>query len=61
MKQISRRSRWNRVLVLVFFLTAIALAIWGSFVFKEMIENDDLQQRLDEVRPPADRPPTEKS
>jgi len=61
MKRTSRQSRWNRILVIVFFLTAIVLAIWGSFVFKSMIEDDDLQQRLDEVRPPADRPPTDKS
>ena len=58
MKQASRRSVWNRILVIVFFLTAIALAVWGSLVFKHMIENDDLQERLDEVRPPADQSQT---
>jgi hypothetical protein len=49
----SRRIRWNRIFVVLFFIAAIALGIWGSIEFKRMIDNKDLQERLDEVRPPS--------
>lgn len=44
-------SRWNRILVVLFFLTALGLAVWGSLEFKRMIDDRELQEKLDEVRP----------
>jgi uncharacterized membrane protein (DUF106 family) len=46
-----KRSKWNRMFVVLFFLTAIILAVWGSIVFKHMIDDKALQEKLDEVRP----------
>lgn len=48
-------SRWNRILVVLFFLSAIVLAVWASIVFKRMIEDDQLQEKLEEVRPSDSR------
>ncbi|HUF07796.1 MAG TPA: hypothetical protein VMO47_00660 [Rhodothermales bacterium] len=47
----AKSSKWNRILVALFFLVAILLAIWGSIEFKGMIDDDRLQEKLDEVRP----------
>ena len=47
----AKSSKWNRILVALFFALAILLAIWGSIEFKRMIDDDRLQEKLDEVRP----------
>lgn len=46
-----KRSGWNRIFVIIFFLTAILLAVWASIEFKRMIDDEALQEKLDEVRP----------
>ncbi len=43
--------RRTKMFVVLFMLAAIAAAVYGSFVFKGMIDNEALQEKLDEVRP----------
>ena len=38
-------------------LIAVLSAIYGAFVFKRMIDDDELQQKLDEVRKATIRQP----
>jgi hypothetical protein len=40
----------TKIFVVLFVLVAVLSAIYGAVVFKRMIDDDDLQQRLDEVR-----------
>jgi len=51
-----KRSKWNRIFVIIFFLTAIILSVWASIEFKRMIDDKALQEKLDEVRPPNRTP-----
>ncbi|MFV1979888.1 MAG: hypothetical protein ACC655_01930 [Rhodothermia bacterium] len=44
------RKRRTKIFVILFMLIAVLSAIYGSIVFKRMIDNEELQQRLDEVR-----------
>lgn len=50
MNEVEKKKRTSRIFVVLFMLVAILSAIYASFVFKEMIDNRDLQERLDEVR-----------
>jgi hypothetical protein len=45
-----RSKRRTKIFVILFMLVAVLSAIYGSFVFKRMIDDEELQQRLDEVR-----------
>ena len=42
--------RRTKIFVILFMVIAVLSAIYGSIVFKQMIDNEDLQERLDEVR-----------
>ena len=44
------RRRRTKIFVVLFMLVAVMSAIYGSVVFKRMVENEELQQKLDEVR-----------
>ena len=56
MESKAKRSRWNRIFVVVFFLTAVLLAVWGSIVFKRMVDDKNLQRKMDEIRAPGHKP-----
>ncbi len=45
--------RRTKIFVILFMLVAVLSAVYGSYVFKRMIDDDELQERLDEVRDPA--------
>ena len=42
--------RRTKIFVVLFVLIAVLSAIWGSLVFKQMVDNEELQEKLDEVR-----------
>ena len=50
MKQEGIGKRRTKILVIVFVLAAILSAVYGALVFKEMIDDRELQEKLDEVR-----------
>ena len=50
MRSASLDNRRTRVFVVVFVLIAICSAIYASIVFKHMIDDEDLQEKLEEVR-----------
>ena len=41
----------TKIFVIVFVLVAVLSAIYGAIVFKRMIDDDELQEKLEEVRP----------
>ena len=43
-------KRRTKIFVILFMLIAVLSAIWGSIVFKQMVDDEELQERLDEVR-----------
>lgn len=45
-----RGNRKTKIFVIVFVLTAVLSAVYGSIVFKQMIDDKELQEQLDEVR-----------
>jgi hypothetical protein len=53
MSEGNSRQRRSRILVVIFILVAVLSAIYGAFVFKQMIDDRELQERLDEVRRPT--------
>ena len=50
MKTAGIGRRKTRIFVIVFVLAAVLSAIYGAIVFKRMIDNQELQEKLEEVR-----------
>jgi regulator of extracellular matrix RemA (YlzA/DUF370 family) len=47
----STGNRRTKIFVIVFMVVAILSAIYGAVVFKQMVDDRELQEKLDEVRP----------
>ncbi len=43
-------KRRTKLFVVVFVIVAVCSAIYASVVFKRMIDDDELQEKLEEVR-----------
>jgi uncharacterized membrane protein (DUF106 family) len=50
MKEKGLGKHRTRIFVVVFVLVAVLSAIYGAIVFKRMIDDDELQEKLEEVR-----------
>lgn len=46
----ARRKRRTKIFVVIFVLAAVLLAIYASIVFKKMLEDRELQEKIEEVR-----------
>ena len=50
MKKRGLSKRKTKTFVVIFVLIAVLSAVYGALVFKRMIDDEELQEKLEEVR-----------